>query len=87
LHLSSSYKFCALTHMLVKTEFAGAAFRLNTKDAIADSGATQIFVKEGTPVLNKRVTTRPFKVALANGHQVMSTQMCDIVIDGLPIIL
>jgi hypothetical protein len=47
LHSSSSYKLHALTHILAKTEFAGAAFCLNTKDVIADSGATQIFVMEG----------------------------------------
>jgi hypothetical protein len=87
LHLSSSYKLRALTHILAKMEFAGAAFCLNIRNAIADSGATQIFVMEGTPVLNKWVTTRPLKVALAKGCQVMSTHICDIVIDGLPIVL
>ena len=35
--------------------------------AIADSGATQIFIMEGTPVKNKRPTRSPLKVALADG--------------------
>jgi hypothetical protein len=39
---------------------------------------------DGTPVLNKRKTTCPLKVALADGRQVISTHMCDIVIPGLP---
>ncbi len=55
--------------------------------SIADSGATQIFVMDGTPVVNKRPTTRPLKVALADGRLVTSTHMCDIAIDGLPTML
>ncbi len=39
---------------------------------------------EGTPVLNKQITTCPLKVALADGRRVMSTHMCDIVLSGLP---
>ncbi len=38
---------------------------------------------EGTLVLNKQITTCPLKVALADGRQVMSTHMCDIVLPGL----
>ncbi len=39
---------------------------------------------EGTPVLNKQKSTCPLKVALADGRQVLSTHMCDIIIPGLP---
>jgi hypothetical protein len=81
-----SYKSCALDHILAKN-FVGAAFCLHTTDAIADLGATQIFVMEGTPVINKRVMTWPLKVALADGLQVMSTHMCNIIIKGLPFML
>ena len=42
---------------------------------------------EGTPVVNKRPTSVPLKVALADGRHVMSTHMCDIMIDGLPMVL
>jgi hypothetical protein len=55
-----------------------------SSEAIADSGATQIFVMDGIPVHNRRKTTCPLKVALANGRRVMSTHMCDIIIPGLP---
>ncbi len=48
---------------------------------------TQIFLIEGTPVVNKRATTRPLKVSLADGRQVMSTHMCNIHIYGLPFVL
>ena len=62
-----SFKAQALNH-LVKTENAGfAGLRLDTYDATADSGATQIFVMDGTPFINKRPTTHPLKVALADG--------------------
>jgi hypothetical protein len=56
----------------------------HTGNAIADSGATQIFVMENTPVINKRVTANPLIVSLVDGHQVSSTYMCNIHIEGLP---
>ena len=37
--------------------------------------------------LNKCHTTKSLKVALANGHQVLTTHECDICIDGLPFVL
>ncbi len=55
--------------------------------AIADSGATQIFIMEGTPVTNKRTTDCPLKVALADGRRVMSTHVCDVDILGFPVTL
>jgi hypothetical protein len=67
--------------------FASAVFNLKTKDSIADSGATQIFLMDGTPVVNKWKTTCPLRVALADGRVVTSTHMCDIHIKGLPITL
>jgi hypothetical protein len=81
-----SYKLHAIDH-IVKNNIACAAFRLNTMDAIADSGATQIFVMDSTTVVNKRKTTHPLKVALANGRIVLSTHMCDIKIEGIPTVL
>ncbi len=80
------YKARAIEH-IIKNEIADGVFRLTTDNAIADSGATQIFVMDGTPVVNKRLTTRPLKVSLADGRQVMSTHMCDILINGLPVVL
>jgi hypothetical protein len=68
---------------LNSNKFAGA-LPLKTGNAIADSGAMQIFVMEGTPVINNRATTNPLTVLLADGRQVLSTHMCDIHIKGLP---
>jgi hypothetical protein len=42
---------------------------------------------EGADVINKHHTTRPLKVTLADGRQVVSTHMCDIHIAGLPFVL
>jgi hypothetical protein len=81
-----SYCTNALKH-IVHQELAGGVFQLPTTHAIANLGATQIFVMDGTPVINKRLTMQPLQVALADGCQVMSTHMCDIQIDGLPVTL
>ncbi len=75
-----SYKARALPHILNQSEFSGVTFCLNIEDAIADSSAMQIFVMEGTPVINKRKRTQPLKVVLDNWRQVMSTHMCDVYI-------
>jgi hypothetical protein len=64
-----------------------AAMETPSKDAIANSGVAQIFVVEETLVKNKRRTTCPLKVMLANGQQVWTTHMCNINIPGLPITL
>ncbi len=86
-YTAGSYKARALSAILQKEEFAGALFQLNTATAIADSGTTQNFVMEGTNVINKRRTTHPLKVTLADGQQVVSTHMYDIHIAGLPFVL
>jgi hypothetical protein len=52
-----SYRTHALEH-IVQQELAGGVFQLPTKHAIANLGATQIFVMDGTPVINKRPTTQ-----------------------------
>jgi hypothetical protein len=56
---------------------------LKTGNAIADFGAAQIFVMEGTPVINTRVTTPPLTVSLADGRQVSLTHLCNIHIEGI----
>ncbi len=68
----------------IHTRQSGPQGTIKPNEAIADSGATQIFIMEGTPVLNKQKTTCPLKVALADGRRVMSTHMCDIILPGLP---
>ena len=67
-----------------ESKWAYAALTIASNEAIPDSGATQIFVMDGIPVHNRRKTTCPLKVALADGRRVMSTHMCDIIIPGLP---
>jgi hypothetical protein len=52
------------------------------KEAITDLGATQIFIKEGTLIINKRPTTCPLVVSLSDGSKVTSAHMCNIHING-----
>jgi hypothetical protein len=82
-----SYKARALSALMQNKQFAGAMLQLNTAAAITDSSTTQIFVMEGANSINKCPITRPLKVILANGWQVVSTHMCDIHIGGLPFVL
>jgi hypothetical protein len=81
---SKLFRAHALDHFLNSNNFAGAMLPLKTGNTITDSGAMQIFVMEGTPVINKRASTNPLTVLLVDGHQVSSTHMCNIHIEGLP---
>ena len=67
-----------------ESKWAYAAMTIASNEAIADSGATQIFVMDGIPVHNKRKTMCPLKAALADECRVMSSHVCDIIIPGLP---
>ncbi len=60
------------------------ALKIAASQAIADTGATSIFVMEGVDVKNKRPATKPLMINLPDGRQVKSTHICDIDITGLP---
>ncbi len=81
------YKACVISALLQKENAAGALLHLNTNAATADSGTTQIFVMEGANIINEHRTTRPLKVTLTDGRQVVSTHICAIHIDDLPFVL
>jgi hypothetical protein len=55
--------------------------------AIMDTGATEIFIMEGTPVENKRIATKPLTINLPDGTKIKSLHCCDISIPVLPVIL
>ena len=63
------------------------AIAIKTDQAIADTGATSIFIMEGTPVNNLRPSSQPLTINLPDGSRVKSTHMCDITIPGLPVTL
>ena len=48
--------------------------------AIADTGATSIFIMDGVDVENKRVAQKPLTIHLPDGRTVKSTHVCDITI-------
>jgi len=52
-----------------------------------DTGATAIFIMEGTPVENKRIAKKPLTINLPDGTKIKSTHCCDITVPGLPTIL
>ncbi len=55
--------------------------------AIADTGATSIFVMEGTPMENIKPTMSPITINLPDGERVRSTHMCKITILCRPTVL
>jgi hypothetical protein len=57
---------------------------INDAHGIMNTGVTSIFVKEGVPVANKRLTTHPLTVNLPDGRKVRSMHTCDMVVPGLP---
>jgi hypothetical protein len=57
------------------------------KGCITELGATQIFIMEGMPVINKQPTTCPLVVSLADGSKVTLAHMWDIHIDGTLVVL
>ena len=59
------------------------AITIATNQAIADTGATSIFIMEGADVDNKRIATDPLTINLPDGKKVVSTHVCDIKIPGL----
>jgi hypothetical protein len=54
--------------------------------AIANMGATSIFVMVGTPMSNIRPALDPLTINLLNGKSVHSMHICNISIPGLPMI-
>jgi hypothetical protein len=63
------------------------AITIAASHAIADTGATSIFVMEGVDVENKCVAIKPLTINLPDGRKVKSTHVCDINIPGLPSML
>ncbi len=60
------------------------AITIAPTQAVADTGATSIFVMDGIDVINRRVATKPLTMNLPDGRKVKSMHVCDITIPGLP---
>ena len=60
---------------------------INPSHAIADTGATSLFLTKGAPCLNKRRTQTPISVTLPDGRKITSSHICDVRIPGLPTVL
>jgi hypothetical protein len=60
------------------------AITIDSQQAIADTGATSIFIMDGVDVDNKRIATTPITINLPDGRKVLSSHVCDFIIPGLP---
>jgi hypothetical protein len=58
-----------------------------THQAIADTGATSIFIMDGVNVVNKCLATKALTINMPDGQKVTSTHVCNITIPGLPLTL
>ncbi len=63
------------------------AIQIAATHAIADTGATSIFIMKGTPIKNFCRADHLITITLPNGSKVVSTHICDITIPCLPTIL
>jgi hypothetical protein len=54
------------------------ALTIAALQAVADTGATSIFVMEGVDIENKRPATKPLTINLPDGRQVKPMHICDI---------
>jgi hypothetical protein len=63
------------------------ALTIATLHAIADTGATSIFIMDGVDIVNKCTTLKLLTINLPDGKKVRSTHVHNIAIPGLPIIL
>ncbi len=55
--------------------------------AVADTGATSIFIMKGTAMRNVYQATQPLTINLPDGKMVKSTHLCGLMIPGLPTLL
>jgi hypothetical protein len=60
------------------------AMQIAPTHAMADTGATSIFVMTGAPVDNICVAKKPIHISLPDGKKILSTHICDVDIPGLP---
>ncbi len=79
-------KYAAAAAFIKQLECANA-ITIDKSHTIADPGATSIFVMKGTPVKNLRKSDNPITISLPDGSKVTSTHICDIHIQGLPMVL
>ncbi len=60
------------------------AMQIALTHAVADTGATSIFVIAGAPANNIHVATKPIHISLPDGKKIVSTHICDVDIPGQP---
>jgi hypothetical protein len=67
--------------------YSANAMSIEPTHAVADIGATSVFVMTSNPVKNKRLEKIPISISLSDEKKVQLTHICDVMIPGLPIAL
>jgi hypothetical protein len=63
------------------------AMKFARTHAVADTGATSLFVMEGLNMSNVNIAKNPLSINLPDGEVLKSTHTCNIIIPGLPTVL
>ncbi len=63
------------------------AMMIKPTRTVTDTGATSVFVLEGTPCKNKKLAENPITILLPDGTMVMLRHICNITIPSLPFTL
>jgi hypothetical protein len=61
------------------------AMLIKPSHVVANTGATSVFIIDGTPTKNKWPAMHPIQINLPDRRKVTSTHICDETIPGLPI--
>jgi hypothetical protein len=69
------------------TAHHAGAMLIKPTHAVADRGATSVFIMDGIPTKNKQLAVHPIQIILPDGRRVASSHICDITIPSLPITL
>jgi hypothetical protein len=60
------------------------AMQIASMHAVANTGATSVFVMADAPAKNIRVATKQIQISLPDGKKIVLTHVCDVDIPGLP---
>ncbi len=69
------------------TAYHAGAMLIKPSHVVADTGATSVFIMDGTPTKNKWPAMHPIQINRPDGRKVTSTHICDITIPRLPFTL
>jgi hypothetical protein len=69
---------------IASTQHRANAIQTAPTHAVADTGATLVFVMAGATVKNIPMAMKPIQISLPDGRKITLTHICDIEIPGIP---